>query len=261
MGVEAVSAYAAAAHEGGADVDVCLTVCSCDGSVGGVERAADSDGLSVMPAYEAAAILSALGGEQATRVDAVRDGQRAGWQSHEAAVGAVALCAAMDDGADLAVRDSRYTVTGGHQSGSKLLIGIDVASHLQVLDGSSIRVAERCTIVLAKWCRGSANVDGQRLAVAKEGALESLVGTDTRHGRDGHVGSQLHVLAVEVGASVDQRSEEVPFVGIADDVGLFLCAFALNGIEDLEVEGLRAKVTVRAANDECVLARRSDANG
>ena len=77
-----------------------------------------------MPAYKAAAVVGAAGGQQSPVIRATRDGQCvvvAIWHGHDAAMGAVAVDAAVDDGADLAVGDARCAVWSADKSRSEFL--------------------------------------------------------------------------------------------------------------------------------------------
>ena len=69
---------------------------------------------------------------------------------HEAAVGAVAVDGAMDDGADVAVGDGRRAVGMGYESGGELLRGVDVARRLEVADGGAVGVAERSAVLFVE---------------------------------------------------------------------------------------------------------------
>ena len=77
------------------------------------------------------------------------------------------------------------------------------------------------------------HVEGQRVAVAVEGAAEGLVVVvglvAARHGSHADVVGQLHVLAAVVAAVGDVVGELVPVVGAADEVGVVLGAGALRG--------------------------------
>ena len=229
LGVVATRACTAAAHEGGTiGSDGCLVGSRRNVGVRGIKRIDEGVRFAVVPAHEAATFGGASGGKHTTRVHTAGEVHIALRVSGKAAVGAVAAVGAdtaMDDGADVAVGDGCRAARLGNQSGSELLSGVDVARHLQVLDGGTIGVAERGAVWLVKSILGAAFREGQRVnAVAEEGALEPVVAC-THHLRNADVGSQLHELPFEVRAAVaDVVGECVPFVGTADGVGVALSA-------------------------------------
>ena len=177
-----------------------------------------------MPAHEAATFGGASGGKHTTRVHTAGEVHIALRVSGKAAVGAVAAVGAdtaMDDGADVAVGDVRRAVGTGHDSGGKLLAGVDVARHVQVADGGILRVAERGAVVLVEGRIGAALREGQRVAAAQERALERVGLARAHHRRDADVLVQPHEL-LAVGASLgDISDEQVPVSGAADGIGTF----------------------------------------
>ena len=69
LGVVAVCVYVTAAHEGGTVGDVRLASSWCDAGVGGIKRIVDIDGVAIIPANKAAALGSAIVGEQTAIID------------------------------------------------------------------------------------------------------------------------------------------------------------------------------------------------
>ena len=116
-----------------------------------------------------------------------------------------------------------------HETGSLLRAGVDGAGDVQVLNRGVLDVAERGAVFLGEWLCGRAFGEGQRLAVAVEGALERVGIACARHRRDADVVAQLHEVAAEGVAAVDVVGELVPVVRAADDEGSVLDAFALRG--------------------------------
>ena len=114
-----------------------------------------------------------------------------------------------------------------HETGSLLRAGIDGASDVQVLNHGVLDVAERGAVFLGEWLCGRAFGEGQRLAVAVEGALERVGIACAHHRRHADVVAQLHEVAAEGVAAVDVGGELVPVVGAADDEGSALGAQAL----------------------------------
>ena len=231
LGVVATRAYSAAAHEGGAvGSNGYLVGSRRNAGAGGIERIGEAERFGIMPAYEAATLGGAIGGKHAAVVHAAREVYIALRESSKAAVGAVAADAAVDDGADLTVRDGHRAVGAGYESRSELLCGINIARHLQVRDGGTIRITEWGAVLLAEGRPGAALREGQRLAVAQERALERVGLARTRHLADADALGQPHVLAAEVvGASADRLGELVPSARRADDVGVVLRAGAAEG--------------------------------
>ena len=264
-GVVAVVAYVAAKHEGGADGDGGLAVSNGERRVGGIERAGDVHGLVVGQTDEAATLRGAVRGEQTAVVDAVLDGQSSGEHGRKTAVGALAGDAAVDGGAHATAREGRRAVAGGHQTGSKLPGGVDVASHLQVLDVGAVHIAERGAILLAKGCFSRAACEGQRVVVAaEEGSRERAGGAGAQHRRNADVGIQLQELPSVVLALGNVGSEEIPVGFTADEEGVLCCSLAIERFAHDEPDALRAGVDVRAFNGgehERVVARCGDGEG
>ena len=140
---------------------------------------------------------------------------------HEAAVG---IARAADGHRRDAALDAHRTAIDyiGNQSTRILAAGAPGASRLEVLDGGIAHVAEGGKVLL----REVGHVEGQRVAVAVEGALERVGIAGTRHRRDADVAGQLHELAAEGVAAADDCGEVVPVVGAADEVGVVLRASA-----------------------------------
>ena len=101
-----------------------------------------------------------------------------------------------------------------------ILAGGDGACHLEVLDGSSVDVAEGCEALIAVIVK----CDSDGVAVAEEGAAEGLVVAVARMrshwGCNVNIGGEFHVLAIVVVAVVDVVDKIDPFVAVADGVGV-----------------------------------------
>ena len=124
----------------------------------------------------------------------------------------------VDNGADAAVDDIGCSITASNKSASVISVGVDVALHLEALDGSILDVAERGAIVRAPR---SGIVKSQRLAVAEEGALERVAFTRANHRLDADVLVQFHILSAEGITNADGIGEVVPLFSVADDVRVF----------------------------------------
>ena len=221
LGVVAVVKRATVvAAEGGSVGDVGLVWGQGDIGGGGVEAVDESAG-AVAPAYEAAAEGGAVGGEQPSVEDAAADGERAVVDCHDAAMRAVAALAAVDDDAAAAVADADGAPLAAGEAAGEFIGGVDVAVHMEAVDdGAVLEVAEGCGVFLSEGALGSAVGDGQRVALAVEGAHEVVV-VAARHARDADVGGQPNRLADEtvVGGVVLQGiAEIIPFRGVVDDV-------------------------------------------
>ena len=221
LGVVAVVKRAAVvAAEGGSAGDAGLAWGQGDVGGGGVEAVAEGDG-AVVIAYEAAAEGGAVGGEQTAVEDAAIDGERVVVDCHDAAVGAVALFAAVDDDAAAAVADRDGAPQAAGEAAGVLFGGVDVAVHMEVADdGAVLEVAEGRRIFLSDGVFGASVGEGQRVALAVEGAHE-VVGAAARHTGDLDVGGEPHGLAdkVVVGVVILQGvAEIIPFRGVVDDV-------------------------------------------
>ena len=112
---------------------------------GGVEAVADG---AVAPSNEAGAVaggrLARVDGEQLAVEHAARNGARAGDYGHDAAVGAVALDAAVDGDAADAVADAGRALHDAYQSGGVLTVGADGAGSGATADGQRAVVARKC---------------------------------------------------------------------------------------------------------------------
>ena len=97
-----------------------------------------------------------------------------------------------------------------------ILTGGDGTRHFQVLDGSSVDVAEGGKALLAVVSK----CDGDGVAVTEEGALERVGFVRAGHVRDVDIGHQLHVLTTIGGAAIDKRGKTIPVFIVADDVGI-----------------------------------------
>ena len=100
---------------------------------------------------------------------------------------------------------------------------------VQVLNRGVLHVAERGAVFFGEWLCGRAFGEGQRVAVAVEGALERFGIVRARHVADADVTAQFHELSAEGIVSVDEVGEAVPVVRAADDEGIVLDARALRG--------------------------------
>ena len=140
---------ASATYEGVAMVDGRFALCHRNVSLRSIERVSDIHLVAVgIPAYESAAQCGAVSGQQATVVDAARDVHAmiiAIHSAHDATMTAIAIDAAVNDSADVTVGNVSRTFDLGDKSSGKITAGIDVACHLQILDGATIDIAERCT--------------------------------------------------------------------------------------------------------------------
>ena len=122
-----------------------------------------------MPAHETATVVGSLVGQQTAGVGASLNVQCAARHGHDAAMGAIAIDFALYIGTHLAVGDAGSSEGAADESCSKLAGGVDAACHLEVLDGSILGDAERCRVLFR-----CVIADGQRLAIAQEGALERV---------------------------------------------------------------------------------------
>ena len=185
--------------------------------------------VALFPAYESAPVVGGCA-NQLTVEGTVGEGDGCSvinvvlTVGHEAAVGAVAVDAAVDDDAAEAVGDSIVVERKTGEACGEHLSSIDGASDGEVVDVGTLDIAERGAEVLAERLLGCAVAHGQRLAVAVEVALE-LVAFGAHHRRDSDavdVVGQLVVGGVEAeDAVVHLVGELVPLCGAADDVGAF----------------------------------------
>lgn len=115
----------------------------------------------------------------------------------EASMGAIAIHATIDDHAAAAVRKRHIASAVGNDTASIHLGSVDSTGGTEVLDGGIIDVAERGHILSGALATAGALVEGQRVALAVEGAVELMVAR-THHAVDGNVSIKLHGLATEV---------------------------------------------------------------
>ena len=124
---------------------------------------------------------------------------------HKSAVSAVAVDRGVDgDIADAVGEGAAVVNDGSHDTGAKLLRGVDGAVHFQVLEGGTISIAEE-----GGELHAGRHVEGDGVALSVEGAGKTLV-LDACHGADGDVGGQSHGSAAERYAVVQRRCESVP---------------------------------------------------
>ena len=246
-GVVAVGASRAVADEGGAAVGY-LVLTTGEGSRG-VERIADAEGAK---AHETAAVGGGRSacGEQFSVEHAAGDVEGAVAGAFDAAVCAVAADAAMYDDAAAAVLDGQCGPVLADNTGGVLGRGVDVARHVQVLDGSGLAahvadVAERGNVLFAGVAAGGAVVEGQRVLLSVEGAAE-VMATAARHAADGDVGAEADGLAAEAVVGfvvVEKVAEDVPARSVVDGVGR-----ALSGVVGaIEADDGRAAADGEAA--------------
>ena len=155
------------------------------GHAGGFHERVFDDGLVIHgPSDEATAADGAVGGGKGAVEDASIDSDVVVLSAkcgHESTVGAVALLAAVDGHRRAAILDGQCTVRLAHQSGTLHGAGVYLASHMQILDGGILHVAERGTVVLGKRRGCQAFREGQRVLVAVEGALKRVSIACTHH--------------------------------------------------------------------------------
>ena len=216
---------------------------------GGVEAVADVGGAAVVPGHEAAAVLGGrrARGEQLAVEHAALDVQRALVFGLEAAVGAVARYAAIDDGADAAVLNAQRAPVLGDETGGVLGRGVDVASDMEVFDGcggfyvvgrDGADVVERGDVLFVGVSIGRAVVESQRVLLSVEGAAE-VVTVAARHAADLDVCFELHGLAAEAAVAVvmiQTFAEDVPAGSGLDGVLRAACGEVVGrGIEGTTV--------------------------
>ena len=85
----------------------------------------------------------------------------------------------------------------------------------QILDGGAIRETERTDEVV-----GPGNVDIKRVSVAIERAFKGMISIGTYHVGDRDILHQFEKLVFVTGATVDAGCQQVPLVGIIDQVGV-----------------------------------------
>ena len=220
----------------------------------------DEVGVVVVPAYEAAVAVGCTAEHPAEESAAGKGKLAAGLvYGYETAVGAVAIDAAGDVDAAVAVDDfSAVDITYVRQiingdAGTEFRRGGNAAGNGQVLDGGTLEVAEGRTAVFTIGFE----VDVKRSAVAVERAVEgrmdrfAIIGILLGCGN--HLGDRF-VAVVEVISKLvilvshmvhvfmDIFSEDIPVVGIGDDVGVRLRAVAREGLINLKAGGLLAGV-------------------
>ena len=132
---------------------------------------------------------------------------------HKSAVSAVAVDRGVDgDIADAVGEGAAVVNDGSHDTGAKLLRGVDGAVHFQVLEGGTISIAEE-----GGELHAGRQVEGDGVALPIEGAGKTRV-LVSRHGGDGDVVGELHDLA-RVGLAVgDALGEGIPFRCRTDDI-------------------------------------------
>ena len=135
-----------------------------------------------------------------------------------------------------------------HDAGGTHSIGSDGACRPEVFDDGILSVAERsgncaCCIIA---------VEGQRLAVAVEGALERAVLARASHHPNADVVGQLHVFAAMVDASVDTEGKLVPISRAGDEIRGVGCAAALSWPVWYGEDGMDVDVFLR--HDERIAA-------
>ena len=209
-----------------------------DGDLGGNEEAV-ADFCPAFAIAEEAADAVGGGAEQAAVEHAAGDGERAATMyAYDAAVAAGAIDGAVDGGADGAVLDADVAPAAADETAGELLVGSDGARDVQVADGSgAVGLVAGVGLGVADVAEGgdvlrgsvgdavAADIDGQRVAVAVEGAAEVVLAA-ARHACDGilrraDVVAELHRLAAEavVGVVVVEAvAEDVPARGGVDGV-------------------------------------------
>ncbi len=202
-----------------------------DGQRGGSEEAvADGGGgAAIFIACDAGAAGVAGACHRAVE-HAAFDGEAAAFRAgDEASEGGVLAEVGGECRAAAAAGDGGVAEADANDASEQFAVGVacavDGASRAQVPDGGAADALERCGEAALV-----AHVEGQRVAVAIEDAAEGLeivfVLEAARHGRHADVGGQLDVFAAVGNAVAGVCGECVPFVGIADEVGVSLRAGA-----------------------------------
>ena len=135
-----------------------------------------------------------------------------------------------------------------HDAGGIHSFGGDGTCCPEVFDDGILSVAERsgncaCCIIA---------VEGQRVAVAVEGALERVGLTRASHHPNADVVGQLHAFAAMVDASVDTEGKLVPVIRTGDEIRGVGCAAALSWPVWYGEDGMDVDVFLR--HDERIAA-------
>ncbi len=217
----------------------------------------------IVPAHKAAVALGCTAKHPAEE-GAAGEGEFAVVYAHEAAVGTVARDAAGDVDVAVAVGDvgDYVIITASHiingNTGAKLRRGGGIAGNSQVLDGGTFEVAEgRATILTIGL---DSNVECA--AVAVERAAEGLARIRGNHLGDGFVAvvervGELVTLGIHmfpVYNFLDVVAEDVPVVGVGNDVGITRSAGAREGLNNLKAGGLLAGVRTITRDGQRVCA-------
>ena len=127
--------------------------------------------LAVAPSHDAA-IAVAVAAREGTVEEAVGDGQLpvSGFHRHDAAVGGITVDRAADGDRRATVLNSDIAVGLTNDAADELLAARDSARRAQVADGGIFDILEGSFILVART-----DVDGQRMAVAVEGASVGIV--------------------------------------------------------------------------------------
>ena len=130
---------------------------------------------------------------------------------------------AVHDGRRLAAVDYRGDTRG------KLMAGVHITRHVQVTYGGAVQPYERSAVVADHHkirCRGTAASEGQRVAVAVEGAAERLVLQTYRLRPDVYVVGQSEKLTAERVARHHLNIQISPRRSVANQVGVGTCSTA-----------------------------------
>ena len=109
----------------------------------------------------------------------------------------VSVKATVDDGTDATVYDRVkafiiiLAIRSANQSRCARRGGVDVACRIEVFDSGTPDVTEGGTVLFGERPVGGAFVEGQRMAVAEESALERVALAGAYHRRNADVGGQL----------------------------------------------------------------------
>ena len=186
------------------------------------ERVADRGLVVHRPSNESATVAGAVcGGKGSVEDAAFYDDLIVGAAkfAHKAPVGPVAALAAVDVDRTEAVGEPQRAMRFGHQAAGKLCAGGDGTGHGEILDDRILDMAERSGVV---FC--SIHVECQRVPFSVESALERVGIARPHHLVDADVVRELHELAAEGNAAVDNTGEVVPVGRAFDNEGVGLRA-------------------------------------
>ena len=203
----------------------------------------------IAPSHKAADVGCVVGGGDASSESTARERGFAKYSvatlqmGDEAAVGAIATDAAMDIDTDDTILYHIVAVTcPANETACKLCPCVDVASDFQILDCGACHIAERgANIEAGVITRGSEiiAVEGERMTVPVEDALETIDLVVANHFRDSQVCHELEVFAAIRGAIIYSACQFIPVLYRFDKVRI--------GIGAAAVEADDRKVTIYVA--------------